>query len=65
MGREDAEAIVTNAWNNRKVSDPRLGQALAICGLTMSLFRKLLTEARRCEKGLSRFLILTPTGNRR
>lgn len=65
MGREDAEAIVTRAWVCRRIGDPRLGQALAICGLTMSLFRKLLSEARRCEKGLSRLLILTPTGNRR
>lgn len=65
MSRGDAEAIVGNAWNSRKVSDPRLGQALAICGLTMVVFRRLLAEARRCERRLPRLFILTPTGTRR
>ena len=64
MQKAEAEQFVSAVWCGRRQADEAFYQALAKLGIPRAQYHTLTREVRRCERGRTPGVILTPTGGK-
>lgn len=64
LTRAECDRLVGEAFEGRRQLDDLCLKALAVVGLSVKDFKHFQEEARKCERGNNRFLVLIPAGGK-